>query len=508
MLSPSRVLVSSVAAALVSPVLTASNHVWISPTDGAFDTPHLWLGGVPGPADVAEFGLRASIVPFFVAVENDMTLGGLVVEDQRPLLDLQAHALDVSGSIAVGGFSTFHPVLVLSNGLCQASEVRIGDRPGSGSLTVDWSILAVDVGDGDVLLATDPLAEATLTITGVDSPFGVPATLYADDVSVGVLGEGSLVVDSFCYVECNGNLTLGGGASGIGTLEAHQGAKVVANAVRLGDQGRAEMSLAGGMTITNDVAMGGSGSSLALTFGAFLGSEALTVGGEGESILSAVNSELVVGDLVVDASIAIIDLSNSFLNVERSLELRSQAGSAPAELRLHGGSSRLLGEGDITAGVSGQSMVSISDGGLAIVSGSVHLGGGSSLHLTIGQDQTAFIESGTFTAGGHLSLELAPGVTFGPGQTIPLVAAGAISGLFSGVTLPQGIVGSVVYHSTEIVLVTTAAQLGDLTGDGVVGAADLSFLLGDWGLTGSPADLNNDGIVSANDLAILLAEWS
>ncbi|MFM7133355.1 MAG: hypothetical protein ACKO0W_03460, partial [Planctomycetota bacterium] len=47
---------------------------------------------------------------------------------------------------------------------------------------------------------------------------------------------------------------------------------------------------------------------------------------------------------------------------------------------------------------------------------------------------------------------------------------------------------------------------GDLNGDGVVNAADLSILLGAWGTSG-PGDLDGDGVVSASDLAILLASW-
>jgi hypothetical protein len=47
---------------------------------------------------------------------------------------------------------------------------------------------------------------------------------------------------------------------------------------------------------------------------------------------------------------------------------------------------------------------------------------------------------------------------------------------------------------------------GDLNGDGVVNAADLAILLGQWGGSGS-ADLNGDGTVSAADLAILLGSW-
>ena len=48
----------------------------------------------------------------------------------------------------------------------------------------------------------------------------------------------------------------------------------------------------------------------------------------------------------------------------------------------------------------------------------------------------------------------------------------------------------------------------DLTGDGVVDAADLAQLLADWGACpGCPADLDGDGTIDADDLAELLANW-
>jgi hypothetical protein len=50
--------------------------------------------------------------------------------------------------------------------------------------------------------------------------------------------------------------------------------------------------------------------------------------------------------------------------------------------------------------------------------------------------------------------------------------------------------------------------IGDLNGDGVVGAADLASLLGAWGSTGGPADLDGDGSVTASDLTILIANWT
>jgi murein tripeptide amidase MpaA len=51
------------------------------------------------------------------------------------------------------------------------------------------------------------------------------------------------------------------------------------------------------------------------------------------------------------------------------------------------------------------------------------------------------------------------------------------------------------------------ATLGDLDGDGIVGAADLGILLGAWGGPG-PADLDGSGAVDAGDLAVLLGAWS
>jgi subtilisin family serine protease len=49
---------------------------------------------------------------------------------------------------------------------------------------------------------------------------------------------------------------------------------------------------------------------------------------------------------------------------------------------------------------------------------------------------------------------------------------------------------------------------GDLNGDGVVGADDLSIVLGAWGpCAGCNADLTFDGAVGADDLGVLLGNW-
>jgi hypothetical protein len=49
---------------------------------------------------------------------------------------------------------------------------------------------------------------------------------------------------------------------------------------------------------------------------------------------------------------------------------------------------------------------------------------------------------------------------------------------------------------------------GDINGDGVVNAADLSSLLSAWGTTtANLADLDGNGIVGASDLSLLLSNW-
>lgn len=68
---------------------------------------------------------------------------------------------------------------------------------------------------------------------------------------------------------------------------------------------------------------------------------------------------------------------------------------------------------------------------------------------------------------------------------------------------------SCLSRGLAVLAVTYPSQVGDLDGDGVVNAADLSILLGSWGsCAGScPADLDGDGSVGASDLGILLGQW-
>lgn len=63
--------------------------------------------------------------------------------------------------------------------------------------------------------------------------------------------------------------------------------------------------------------------------------------------------------------------------------------------------------------------------------------------------------------------------------------------------------------AASVSLVAEAGCPGELTGDGVVGGADLGVVLGQWGSDGGTtgADLDGDGTVSGSDLGMLLGAW-
>lgn len=63
-------------------------------------------------------------------------------------------------------------------------------------------------------------------------------------------------------------------------------------------------------------------------------------------------------------------------------------------------------------------------------------------------------------------------------------------------------------YSASLTITPVPAIPGDINGDGVVNAADLSVMLAAWGSSLAIADLNGDGLVDGNDLGLLLSAWT
>ncbi|MEY3143380.1 MAG: hypothetical protein RLY21_1873 [Planctomycetota bacterium] len=85
---------------------------------------------------------------------------------------------------------------------------------------------------------------------------------------------------------------------------------------------------------------------------------------------------------------------------------------------------------------------------------------------------------------------------------VPPTAGNATLGLFK-----PGAAGSANSIAIAAQVPTVTTMPGDLNGDGLVNAADLSALLGNWGGSGI-GDINGDGTVGAADLAALLGAWT
>ncbi len=96
------------------------------------------------------------------------------------------------------------------------------------------------------------------------------------------------------------------------------------------------------------------------------------------------------------------------------------------------------------------------------------------------------------------------GVGVGSGQTLAVADGITATGLRPfELRFTDGSSGLYLLQAMSVDVV-----VGDLDGDGTVGAADLAILLGSWGPCGGcPADLNGDDTVGPADLAMLLGNW-
>jgi hypothetical protein len=184
----------------------------------------------------------------------------------------------------------------------------------------------------------------------------------------------------------------------------------------------------------------------------------------------------------------------------------------------------LSGDGQVTGSVSMQggstspSNVDGSDLGSLLVTGTYAQGNDGGYVVDLGLAGNDHLQvNGAATLGGALQVRLVGAFVPLAGQEFTIMNAASINGVFGCVEFPNAPAGyfTVVYGPTSVKLVVSniPPQESDLDFDGMVGASDLSVLLGAWGddpcnnAICCPADLNGDGKVNGTDLAILLGDW-
>ncbi len=121
--------------------------------------------------------------------------------------------------------------------------------------------------------------------------------------------------------------------------------------------------------------------------------------------------------------------------------------------------------------------------------------------MAIDADGKVFVTNGSFPSGALFSLNADLTLRWSVNITNVNLGGPAIGA--DGILIVCGVGSDVRAYQSMI--------LGDLDGDGSVGASDLLILLASWGPCGDcedcPADLNGDCAVGAADLLILLANW-
>ena len=132
------------------------------------------------------------------------------------------------------------------------------------------------------------------------------------------------------------------------------------------------------------------------------------------------------------------------------------------------------------------------------------------LVMRLSYDGGAIVGTGTADATASASISVAGNVDLDNGELrVSQLDLETINIEIDPATLPDGLDTLQVVVDTDFSDVVYLGNFNvcDLDGDGVVGGADLTILLGEWGSC-CVGDLNGDGIVDGADLTILLSCWS
>ncbi len=213
----SMIVAAGLAVGLSVSMASGQTRTWRTAGNGTFSASSNWVSSlVPGPTNVAAFGLTASTTGYTVSFTGNAATAGLNLPNQRPTFNLGGFTYNITGDTTIGGSNG--PRLTVTNGTLNAraggGHLFIGQNAGQpGTVVVSGGVLngLGDVGfngigtvtiqnagsatvsnDQSPTLGNNVGAVGTLTVTGVGSTL----TQAQNELWVGRAGTGTLNVSS------------------------------------------------------------------------------------------------------------------------------------------------------------------------------------------------------------------------------------------------------------------------------------------------------------------------
>lgn len=418
---------------------------------GTFSSAVYWSGEVvPGPSDVAHFGITPPPNPFpptpafyTISFTTNPVNQALNIEDDYVTFDLNGHtyATSAPSGTVIGSIAGRSGSLTVTDGyfsLASGADLVVGGVAGAGGLLTIGSggriigrpeLIIGGAGGGALSIGNGGLVYAGFTFLGLSSPGSATisgATLDTNFLTVAHSRDATLTLNG------PASLTQNGAGSGFGTLlGTNQTITGTVNLVGLnaiwrmdtadytaiGYSGNGVVNISGGARIlqstTSYMAYNATGSGAVTVDGensGWFGDGALTVGRAGDATLTVTNSGR------VDSATAIMG------------HLAGSEGTVTIDGAPAGVASRWNIAGDLTVGLSGDATLNVSNGGRVDVDGNISLSatggpGVGAIHVSggviyaDGLSAGATVNSIITNDGGTLDLDGAMDVgVYGPGS--------------------------------------------------------------------------------------------
>jgi len=496
---------------------------WADATDGFFDADDRWAPALVPDSLVAVQLNAAGGSPYTITLREDHAVGSLTASFTDGGFDLNGHHLTIGNGPATAtvlrvgteeaasigfdrGSSTVHGGMTVGEGGNGTGEFILarGHRLQlEGSL--DIGVEATDELGGSLVIASGTIQAAGGLRVGIgegasgyieaysNASVQVTAEPETGQSVIGMAGIGTYAADG-AFASFVGGLSLGEGATGLGTVELTNSAFLLTTEdLKVAGEGVGEINVSSGSTLSTGgeglVGVGDEGTGVGIVrvdgagsrwdvLGDVLGVGFLSTGGVAitNGGLVCVRGDLLVGHFgVVSSPDPLRVLQNTdCVNTPSRTATRHADGGGITAARLTvevGGEvdvpSIEIGEGGVVDG-AGELTIPVTNGGTLAPGGEGTLGTlaltapltqttAGTLVIDIGASSTdALTVDGTVTLGGTLRLAALSGEAPTVGQRYDVLTASSITGAFDHIEAPDGLVVSV---SATAVTVTVASAV-------------------------------------------------